>query len=198
MNKFNRLLVPSVLVGRIAGIACMSLAFFMATGAANIAAGRDFEHGAVMIAVGGGSIEEAYFQTGVYGDATFSFFVGLDNAGNLRGSLFFKRVFDGGARAVISTEITDVQVVVDECTWIHVEGKAGFKISWGTNRNPFNENHANHTFIFEAWDCDNGPDQIWFELARPNNGTTRPGMSLEGPADVTGGHVMVPLPVDFP
>jgi hypothetical protein len=186
------------MAGKIAGVAGMLLVFFMVAGTANIAEGRDFDHGAVMVAVGGGYIEDALFENDNYYDATFSFFAGLDKWGNARGSLVFKRFTDAGKpNVVISTEITDLQVVQDDCTMIHMEGYAKLKPLWitDTGRRPL----PNHTFTLDAYDCDGSPDQIWFQLRYPN-GNTRGGMSLDyyTPTDVAGGHVMIPYPDDLP
>lgn len=186
------------MAGRIAGILGMLLVFFVVVGTANIAEGRDFDHGAVMVAVGGGYVEDALFQNEQYYDATFSFFAGLDKWGNVRGSLVFKRATDtGGTSVVISTEITDLQVVQDGCTMIHMEGIAKFKPVWNPTSGPGRRPLTDHTFTLEAWDCDGGPDQIWFELRYPN-GNPRSGMSFADytPVDVAGGHVMIPYPDD--
>lgn len=195
------------MAGRTASVAGMLLVFFVLVGTVNIAEGRDFEHGAVMVAVGGGYIEGARLQTAetTYGGATFSFFVGLDKLDSLKGSLVIKRVTDGGARAVMSTEITNLQVGLDDgCTWMEMVGNAKFKPAWGTNRSPNLGDRPNHTFTLDAWDCDDGADWIWFEVRR-SNGNSRGAMSLYKtddtppvlyPAPVAGGHIMIPYPVD--
>jgi hypothetical protein len=188
------------MASRIAGIAGASLVFLMAAGTPNITEGRDFEHGAVMVGVGGGYIEDALFQNGNEYDATFSFFAGLDKWGNVRGSLVFKRINKSGKPGVvISTEITDLQVTQDVCPWIHMEGIAKFKAYWNPQSVPGRRPLRDHTFTLDAFDCDDGADQIWFELRYPGGGP-RPGMSLWDytPVDLASGHVMIPYPDDLP
>ncbi|MEJ2695982.1 MAG: hypothetical protein P8013_04975 [Candidatus Sulfobium sp.] len=183
------------MLGRIVSAAGIVFVFFMAAATADIAEGKDFTHGTVVVAMGGGSIEDVAFQTGQSGDATFSFFVGYDKMGNLKGSFFVKRVFlASGARAAISTEITDLAVQQGDCTWVTMSGVARFKATWVPKPVP------DHTFTLEAWNCDSlddGVDMIWFEVRRPN-GSSRPALSLEAPTALNGGNVMIPYPYDLP
>jgi hypothetical protein len=183
------------MLGRVLSVAVMVLVFLMVAGAANIAEGQDFTHGTIAVAMGGGSVEDVAFEGGAFGDATFSFFVGYDKMGNLKGSFFVKRVFlASGVRAAISTEITDLRVQQGDCTWVTMSGIAKFKATWVPKPLP------DHTFTLEAWDCDSlddGVDMIWFEVRRPN-GNTRPALSLEAPTALDGGNVMIPYPYDIP
>jgi len=182
-----------------ASIAGMSLVVLMAAGSTNIAEGQDIEHGAVMVGVGGGYIEHAHFQSDNYFDATFSFFAGLDKWGNVKGSLVFKRINDDGKPGVvISTEITELRVEQDVCPWIHMEGIAKLKAYWNPQSVPGRSPLRDHTFTLDAYDCDDGADQIWFELRYPS-GSPRPGMSLWNytPVDLASGHVMITYPEDL-
>ena len=150
-------------------------------------------NGTTVVAVGGGSVEDAMFQTGVTGDATFSFFAAYDKHGELKGSFFTKRVFTGGgARAAMSTEITDLRVEQGECAWVMMEGVATFKATWVAKPIP------DHTFTIEALDCDGQDnDMVWFEVRRPN-GNSRGAVSLDDFTEVEGGSIMILYPYNLP
>jgi hypothetical protein len=166
----------------------------------------------VVLGMGGGSLKGAVFNNeptaenpnAHYGDATFSFFAGFDKRGNLKGSVFFKRLYPGrlyesgrsGTRAVVSTEITALDWGFDDdCPWVRMEGLATFHFTWGSK--PVRD----HNFAVEVWDCDavgEGPDVIWFQLRRPDDpgppvvpGTERPAVTLKNDTELTGGNIMI-------
>jgi hypothetical protein len=169
----------------------MVLAVFIFAGTAAVSEAGD--GGTTVVAVGGGSVEDAWFQTGVMGDATFSFFAAYDKHGELKGSFFSKRVFPGGgARATMSTEITNLEVEQGECAWMRMEGVAMFKATWVGKPLP------DHTFTLEALDCDGQDnDMVWFEVRRPN-GNSRGAVSLADFTEVEGGSIMILYPYNLP
>ncbi|MEJ2314765.1 MAG: hypothetical protein P8Y85_08370, partial [Nitrospirota bacterium] len=174
-------------------VVSMVLMVFAITGTAAVSEAGD--GGTTVVAVGGGSVEDAWFQTGVMGDATFSFFAAYDKHGELKGSFFSKRVFPGGgARATMSTEITNLEVEQGECAWMMMEGVATFKATWVAKPIP------DHTFTLEALDCDgqdDGADMVWFEVRRPN-GNSRGAVSLDDFTEVDGGSIMILYPYNLP
>lgn len=175
---------------RIVSVAGIVLVFFMVAGAVNIAEAGD--PGTVVVAMGGGSLQDVAFSgDDVYGDATFSFFVGYDKKGNLKGSFFVKRVsIAKGVRAAISTEITDLEVEQEGhgCPWMTMSGNAVFKAYWDPKGEP------GYTFTLEAWDCDSrgkGADMILLTV------DGRPALTLVDPTVLDGGNIMIPYPDDL-
>jgi hypothetical protein len=170
--------------------AVVAVMLFMVAVTVHIAAGNGPERGMVMVAAGGGAIDDAEFIGGV-GDATFSFFAGYDKKGNLKGSFYFKRLYPTvGVRAIKSTEITDIQTGTDGIgTWVMMTGFGDFMPTWTTEHVP------EHPFTLIAWDLDSsgeGVDMIWVEIRRPYpNGTVRPAVSLLEPTEITGGNVLI-------
>ncbi|MEJ2314767.1 MAG: hypothetical protein P8Y85_08380 [Nitrospirota bacterium] len=166
----------------------MVLAVFTLTGTAAVAEAGD--KGMTMVAVGGGSLDEAMFINNS-GDATFSFFCGYDKRGNLKGNFFAKRLIpDAGFVSVKSTEITDIQVGTDAIgPWVMVTGLADFMPTWS------NQHHPSHRFTLIAWDIDGydeGVDMIWFQVQRPYpDDYVRPAISLLEEWEVAGGNIMI-------
>jgi hypothetical protein len=144
----------------------------------------------VVLAMGGGSIEDALFDTDETSDATFSFFAGIDKHGEYKGHFFFKRVYPGvGVRAVKSTEITFLDVGIDECPWVEMKGVATLHATW------VNKPIRGEKFHVIAWDCegvDDAPDMIWFGEYRTDDILTeRPALTLAEPTDLAGGNIMI-------
>jgi hypothetical protein len=142
------------------------------------------------VAVGGGSLEDAQLIS-VIDDETFSFFVGYDKKGNLKGNFYAKRVIaDRGQVAVKSTEITDLQFGTENgSSWVMMTGLADFMPAWSIGHNP------GHRFTLIAWDNDsagNGPDTIWFQVQRPYpDPYVRPAISLLDYTEVDGGNILI-------
>lgn len=185
---------------RIAAIMTMvTMSFLVAGAAATAEAGNP---GMVVLATGGGSIEDAPFNRGgAEDDATFSFHVGYDKHGKLKGSLFYKRVYPGaGVRAVKSTEITYYDVGFDVCPWVEMRGRATVHATW------VNKPILGEYFDVIAWDCDgvsDVPDMIWFGEYRsecadlenyPEACNWRPALTLFDyfePTGLAGGNIMI-------
>lgn len=170
----------------------ISIGLMLFTLAATIAIADEDDKGMTVVAAGGGSAEDVLFQNGQVGDTTFSFFAGYDKNGDLKGSFFAKRVFQGEVtRTTISTEITDLEVGQDDCVWMRMEGIATFKARWISGRSPDN------TFTLEAWDCDgDGIDMIWFEVRNSVGGNVRTAVSLADFTEVDSGNILI-LPYVF-
>jgi len=162
---------------------------FLIVGSAAVAEAGD--PGMVMVAMGGGSLDDALFDSGNTSDATFSFFAGYDKNGKLKGSFFFKRVYPSqGVRAVVSTEITDIQVGFDGCPWVTMTGKMTLHATW------VNKPIRDESFAVKAWDCnglDDAPDMIWFGVYRDDYLTNeRPALTLAEPSALEGGNIRIP------
>jgi hypothetical protein len=146
--------------------------------------------GMVMVATGGGSIRDALFASDQTDDATFSLHVGYDKHGELKGHFFFKRVYPGeGVRAVVSTEITLLEVGFDVCPWVRMEGMMTHHAPWA--KKPIRGEY----FAVEAWDCegiDDAPDMIQFWVWRDEvGGDDRPALTLFEPTDLANGNIMI-------
>jgi len=167
-----------------------ALSIFGAVVAATAEAGNP---GMVVVATGGGSIGEALFAGGNTDDATFSLHVGYDKHGELKGHFFFKRVYPGeGVRAIVSTEITDLELAFDDdygCPWVRMEGRMTLHATW------VNKPIRDEYFAVEAWDCegiDGAPDMIWFGVYTDKiGGYDRPALTLSGPTDLANGNIMI-------
>lgn len=169
--------------------------FLAVAGTSNIAVGNGM--GMVPLAMGGGSIEDAIFQSGAEAEVTFSFFAGYDSKGNYEGSFHFRRgTLNGKVDVVLSTEITDIEADVDEyngCAVMTMTGIAKYIPRWRTDtpRNPRQEQQF--TLIVE--DCDSYSDEtdtdtIWFEVKYPG-GNVRPGLSLEEHLFAVKGNILI-------
>lgn len=151
---------------------------------ASIAVGGN--EGVTVLGMGGGSIEEATFVSGVQKEVTFSFFAGFDNQGNPQGSFHFRSGSQNGkVDVVLSTEITDIQAEPadeeNDCAAIKMTGIAKFVPRWKTEP-PRNPRQA-QLFTLIVQDCDSYSDEpvtdmIWFEV-KNSGGGVRPGLSLE-------------------
>ncbi len=148
--------------------------------------------GTVVLVFGGGVIRDALFNpyTPIEDDATFSLHAGYDKNGDLKGHFSFKRVFPGqGVRAVISSEITELDWGFDECPWVAVSGVMTLHATW-TNK-PIRPEY----FTVQAWDCegvDDAPDLIWFATYRDEARTNmRPALTLAEPAELSGGSIVI-------
>ena len=171
-------------------IVSFGVVFLIVTGSVNIAAGGNHSRGMVMVAMGGGSLDEAMFINGD-ADATFSFFGGYDKHGAFKGNFFAKRWVSGaGLASVKSTEITDIQVGMDgDSAWIMMTGIVDFMPAWSNKHSP------GHRFTLIAWDNDSfgdGNDMIWFQVKRPfPDDYIRPAISLLEYCEVKGGNILI-------
>ena len=117
------------MLSRIAIILSLAVMSFVVPGAVGTADAGD--PGMVVVAMGGGSLQDASFKSGSTGDATFSFMVGFDKHDNLKGSFHMKRVFPaaggntGGVRAIASTEITEWTAGEEPCPWVEMTKLTG-------------------------------------------------------------------------
>lgn len=150
------------------------------------------DSGMVVLAMGGGAIRDALFNPNspIEDDATFSLHAGYDRNGEFKGHFSFKRVFPGqGVRAVISSEITELDWGFDECPWILMSGVMTLHATWVNH--PIRPEY----FTVQAWDCDgvdDAPDMIWFATYRDEARTNmRPALTLVEPAELTGGSIMI-------
>ncbi|MEK6196440.1 MAG: hypothetical protein N2F24_19690 [Deltaproteobacteria bacterium] len=164
-----------------------ALSIFVAVVAATAEAGN---RGMVVVATGGGSIDEALFASGNAGDATFSLHVGYDKHGELKGHFFLKRVYPGaGVRAVVSTEITHFELGFDVCPWVRMEGRMTLHATW------VNKPIRGEYFAVEAWDCegiDDVPDMIWFGIYRTEEvDSARSALTLSDPTELANGNIMI-------
>jgi len=148
--------------------------------------------GMVVLATGGGSIDDALFNPYVptEADATFSLHAGYDKNGELKGHFSFKRVYPGvGVRAVISSEITELEWGFDECPWVEMSGVMTLHATW------VNKPIRPEYFTVRAWDCegvDDSRDFIWFATYRDQARTDmRPALTLFEPAELSGGNIMI-------
>lgn len=178
---FNRLVTSLGL----AAVCCL------AAGAAATAVAGD--PGMVVLAMGGGSIRDALFNpyAPIEADATFSLYAGYDKHGNFKGHFSFKRVYPGsGVRAVISSEITELEWGFDECPWVRMSGEMTLHATW------VNKPIRPEYFTVQAWDCEGVvdlPDMIWFGTYRDEARTNvRPALTLVEPTEISGGSIMIP------
>jgi len=174
----------------------VAMSFLVAGAAATVQAG---DPGMVVLGMGGGSLKDAVFKSSANGDASFSFFAGIDKRGNLKGSVFFKRLYPGrlyesgqsGTRAVVSTEITLVDFGEAPCPWVSMEGLATLHHTWGPKP------ARGEIFHITVWDCDatgGGPDKILYEhwSQEPlNDDNDRPAITLFEPTELTGGNINI-------
>ena len=162
-----------------------ALAFLLTAATATAEAG---DPGMVVVANGGGSIQDALFNTDATSDATFSLSAGYDKHGKLKGHFFFKRVYPGsGVRAVVSTEITDIEINSIGCPWVRMTGMMTHHANWA--KKPI----RNEKFEVEAWDCDEAdgaPDLIWFRITRAND-RERPALTLKEPTELAHGNISI-------
>ena len=145
--------------------------------------------GMTPLAMGGGSVEDAIFQGGAEEEVTFSFFAGYDRNGNYEGSFHFRRGYpDGGVSVVLSTEITNIVIDMDDgCQVMTMDGIAKLIPNWAPKPAP------GQKFTLFVWDCDSyggAPDMIWFEVKRPND-NLRPGLSLEERPFIVKGNILI-------
>jgi hypothetical protein len=164
-----------------------ALSIFVVVVAATAEAGNP---GMVVLATGGGAVDEALFASGNTGDATFSLHVGYDKHGELKGHFFLKRVYPGaGVRAVVSTEITDYKLGFDVCPWVRMEGRVTHHANWA--KKPIRGEY----FAVEAWDCDgidDLPDMIWFGVYRTEEvNSKRSALTLSELTDLANGNIMI-------
>ncbi|MGD2128168.1 MAG: hypothetical protein PVJ33_16415 [Lysobacterales bacterium] len=162
----------------------------LAAGAATTAVAGD--PGMVVLAMGGGSIDDALFNPNspIAAEATFSLHAGYDKHGEFKGHFSFKRVYPGhGVRAVISSEITEMDWGFDECSWVRMSGEMTLHATW------VNQPIRPEYFTVEAWDCDGVPgasDMIWFGTYRDEARTNmRPALTLVESAELSGGNIMI-------
>ena len=174
----------------------IAILFLAVGGTGSIAAGNGT--GMTPVAMGGGSIEDAVFQSGAEEEVTFSFFAAFDNDGNPEGSFHFRRGYpDGKVSVVLSTEITGI-VVQDPpdqtgCAVMEMTGIAKLIPSWktATPRNP----RQDQQFTLDVEDCDGysdetGTDMIWFEVKNAGGGV-RPGLSLQDHLFAVKGNILI-------
>ncbi len=188
------------MLGRIAIILSLAVMSFVVPGAVGTADAGD--QGMVVVAMGGGSLQDVSFKSGSTGDATFSFMVGFDKHDNLKGSFHMKRVYPasqsstGGVRAIISTEITGYDYGVDPCPWIEMTGIGMHEANWSRTKPPPRHPYPDHPFIVRAYDCDGDdelPDMIWFSVMYPypDDDKERPALTLQEDTELTKGNIMV-------
>jgi hypothetical protein len=176
------------MMSRLAAMAgLVTVAFLIAWPSATVDAG---EPGMIAVAMGGGSLDDALFNstTTPTGDATFSVFIGYDKHGEFKGTFHFKRLYRGeGVRAIISTEITDFEEGFDTCPWARMAGTATLHATWVPK--PI----RGEKFEVEVWDCDGleVPDMIWWQVRRGTNDSERPALTLYEATELTGGNIMV-------
>ena len=174
------------MLSRAVTLVSLVVMFFLVAGAPMRAEAGN--RGMVVVAMGGGSIEDALFDSNQTGDATFSFFTGYDKRGKLKGSFFFKRVYPGeGVRAVVSTEITYLDWGADECPWVYIEGLMTLHAYWA------NKPIRGENFAVKAWDCDGidaVSDMIWFGVYRQDY-SERPALTLFEATDLASGNIMI-------
>jgi len=169
--------------------ALVAASLLAAAAAATATAG---EPGMVVLVSGGGAIRDALFNpnTPIESDATFSLHAGYDKDGKLKGHFTFKRVFPGqGVRAVISSEVTELDWGFDECPWVAMSGVITLHATWVSA--PIRPEY----FTLQAWDCDgvdDAPDRIWFATYRDEALTNmRPALTLAEPAEISGGGITI-------
>jgi hypothetical protein len=158
------------------------------------------KNGAVPLGAGGGAVRDALFNSGE-GDATFSFHAGYDRHGEPAGAFMLKRVYPGkGVTAVVSKEVTDVEVGFDVCPYVKMAGRTALHAWWVDYPQERRE-----YFFLQAWDCagiDHHDDKVWFGVYRELDPLDdRPQLTLDSlspysgdyfPVELTRGNINIP------